>query len=198
LISVAQDTGGESAAGEFYDAAKASYTTLIDTEHSISSLYHMTNVPSGVWINEDGRMVRPVEPASTASKTLTLGDKAIHTMGDVYISALRDWVEKGESSKFAMTPEQLRQHLKPRQADEQEADASFRLGVYFYKTGQRESAEKYWQHAQKLHPESWNYHRQEWFFTPEEQNKKWYAKFLQLGDEPYYPSLQMQDSSSLK
>ena len=80
----------------------------------------MTNVPSGVWINEDGRMVRPVEPASTASKTLTLGENAIHTMGDIYISALRDWVEKGDESDFAMSPEELRHHLKPRPAGEQE------------------------------------------------------------------------------
>ena len=191
MIAVAQDTGGEAAAGKFYDAAQASYTTLIDTEHSISSLYHMTNVPSGVWINEDGQMVRPVEPASTASKTLKLGEKAIHTMGDIYISALRDWVEKGEASNFAMTTEELRQQLKPRPAGEQEADASFRLGVYFHKIGHPESAEKYWKHAQKLNPDSWNYHRQEWFFTPDEANQKWFSKFLQLGDEPYYPALKM-------
>lgn len=151
----------------------------------------MINVPSGVWINENGQMVRPVEPASVATRTLTLGDKAITTMGDTYVAALRDWVEKGEASDFAMTPDALRQQLKPRPAQEQEADASFRLGIYFHKIGQPENAEKYWQHAQKLHPDSWNYHRQEWFFTPDEANKKWFSKFVQLGDEPYYPPLEM-------
>ena len=99
MIAAAQDTGGEAAAGEWYDQAKATYTTLLDTEHSISSLYHMSNVPAGVWINEDGRMVRPVEPASTANKTLKLGDQTITTMGDTYVAALRDWVEKGEAPK---------------------------------------------------------------------------------------------------
>ena len=191
MIAAAQDTGGEAAAGEWYDKANATYTALIDTEHSISSLYHMINVPAGVWINEDGRMVRPVEPASASDKTLTLGEKSITTMGNTYVAALRDWVKKGEASQFAMTLDELRKHLKPRPASEQEADAGFRLGVYFHKTGQPERAEKYWQLAQQLNPNSWNYHRQEWFFTPDEANKKWFAKFLQLGDEPYYPPLEM-------
>ncbi len=191
MIAAAQDTGGEAAAGEWYDQAKATYTTLLDTEHSISSLYHMSNVPSGVWINEDGRMVRPVEPASTANKTLKLGNQTITTMGDTYVTALRDWVEKGDESQYAMTPEELHQHLKPRPAGAQEADASFRLGVYFHKIGQPELAEKYWHQAQALNPGNWNYHRQEWFFTPDEANQKWFSKFQQLGDEPYYPPLQM-------
>ncbi len=59
LIAAAQDTGGEPAAGKWYDAAKATFTTLVDVQHTISSAYQFVNVPMGVWIDERGRVVRP-------------------------------------------------------------------------------------------------------------------------------------------
>ena len=63
IVAVAEDTAGEAAAGEWYDKAKATYTTLIDRDHVVSSLYHMVNVPTGVWIDEQGKIVRPSEVA---------------------------------------------------------------------------------------------------------------------------------------
>ena len=56
LIAAAQDTAGEAAAGKFYDRAKATFTTLIDKQHTVSTLYGMVNVPMGVWIDEEGHM----------------------------------------------------------------------------------------------------------------------------------------------
>ena len=58
IISIAQDTGGEDAAGPIFDAADVTYTSLIDVNHLISSLYNLVNVPSGVWIDEEGRIAR--------------------------------------------------------------------------------------------------------------------------------------------
>lgn len=52
IVAVAEDTAGEAAAGPWYDKAMATYTTLIDRDHVVSSLYHMVNVPTGVWIDE--------------------------------------------------------------------------------------------------------------------------------------------------
>jgi hypothetical protein len=40
-------------------------------------------------------------------------------------------------------------------------------------------------------PDSWNYHRQAWSFTPAEAGPKWMTKFLNLGDAPYYPPLDL-------
>ena len=45
IISVAQDTGGEEAAGYIFDDANVSYTAIIDVNHQISSLYNLVNVP---------------------------------------------------------------------------------------------------------------------------------------------------------
>jgi len=44
--------------------------------------------------------------------------------------------------------------------------------------------------AQALNPDDWNYHRQEWSFTPAEAGKKWLEKF-QKTKEPYYPKLDL-------
>jgi tetratricopeptide (TPR) repeat protein len=188
IIAAAQDTGGEAAAGKWYDAAKATYTTLIDTKHSISSAYQFINVPMGIWVDEKGRVVRPAEPAWTTDQTMRIGAKNIVTEGTAYLTALRDWVANGESSKFALSDEEFARRVKPRSPAEMESDASFKLAVYFHEKGNNELAEKYWQKAQALNPDDWNYHRQDWSFTPDQAGKKWLEKFNKL-DAPYYPKL---------
>ena len=63
IVAVAQDSGGEEAAGPHYDRAGATFTTLLDPRHAVTALYGMVNVPSGVWIDEHGVIVRPPEVA---------------------------------------------------------------------------------------------------------------------------------------
>jgi hypothetical protein len=190
IIAAAQDTGGEAAAGQWYDKAKATYTTLIDVPHSISTAYQFINVPMGIWIDERGRVVRPAEPAWTTNSTLKIGTKSIVTEGEPYLAALRDWVAKGDKSSYVLSDEEFARRVKPRSAAEMEADTSFKLAVYFHASGNNELAAKYFERAQKLNPDDWNYHRQEWSFTPQEAGKKWLEKFNTL-DQPYYPKLEI-------
>jgi hypothetical protein len=191
IIAAAEDTGGEAAAGRWYDAAKATYTTLIDVNHAVSTAYQFINVPMGVWVDERGRVVRPAEPAWTSNQTLKIGAKSIVTEGEPYVAALRDWVKNGEKSQYALSDEEFARRVKPRSAAEMEADASFKLAVWFHEDGQNEMAQKYWHQAQELNPDDWNYHRQEWSFTPAEAGKKWLDKFQKL-DKSYYPKLEVQ------
>ena len=107
IVAVAEDTAGEAAAGEWYDRAKATYTTLIDRDHVVSSLFHMVNVPTGVWIDEQGHIVRPSEVAYSRDVALM----SIKVNGSDYVAGLRDWVEKGPKSKYALAPEQMRDDL---------------------------------------------------------------------------------------
>jgi hypothetical protein len=189
IVAAAQDTGGEAAAGKWYDQAKATFTTLVDVQHAISTAYQFINVPMGIWIDEKGRVVRPAEPAWTTNQTLKIGaDKSIVTEGEPYVAALRDWVKKGERSVYALSDEEFAARVKPRSAAEMEADASFKLAVWFHEHQNNELAAKYFEHAQQLNPDDWNYHRQEWSFTPQEAGKKWMQKFQKL-DQPYYPKL---------
>lgn len=193
LLSFAQDSGGEEAAGEFYDKAKATYTTVIDERHLISTLYNMTNVPSGVWINEEGIIVRPPETASPKKTELKLGGKTLSSAGDAYVAALRDWVEKGAESKFTFSPEVVTGKLAPRTDDQAQAEAYFQLATHFQLTDNMELAGQYWAKSQELRPESWNYHRQDWSFAPKEAGAKWMKKF-QASEGEYYPALDLPES----
>jgi len=144
----------------------------------------------GIWIDETGRVVRPAEPAWTNDQTMKIGEKSIVTEGTAYLTALRDWVAKGEKSAYVLSDEEFARRVKPRSAAEMEADASFKLAVYFHQNGNNELAEKYFDRAQQLNPDDWNYHRQDWSFTPQDAGKKWLEKFNKL-DQPYYPKLEI-------
>jgi hypothetical protein len=168
---------------------------VVDETHLISTLYNLTNVPAGVWIDENGIIVRPPETAYSRSTELKLGGRTLSNDGDAYVAALRDWVKKGSDSEFAMSPAEVTGKLAPRTSDESKAEANFQLGTHFQKSGDEELANQYWAKAQELRPESWNYHRQDWSFTPTEAGANWMKKFLALGDEEYYPTLDLPPSS---
>ena len=78
-----------------------------------------------------------------------------------------------------------------------EADASFALAVHFYQANNMASAKKYFERAQTLNPDDWNYHRQDWSFTPGEAGAKWMEKFQKL-EEPYYPKLELKKNEKPK
>jgi hypothetical protein len=188
IIAAAQDTGGLEAAGKFYERAGATFAALIDKDHTVSRLYNMVNVPTGVWIDEAGRIVRPNEVAYSRDVAFL----SLKVNGDAYVAALRDWVAKGSESAYAMTPEEIRAEVQPRSRDEALADAHFQMGVYFHETGNPEKEAEAFEKAQALRPESWNYHRQQWSFTPSDAMKKWMAKYQSLGEQPYYLPLELE------
>jgi len=179
LIAAAQDTGGEAVAGTWYDQAKATYVTLVDENHTISSLYKLVNVPSAVWIDESGKIVRIDE--GTYATTHKMG--SFEFGRDDYAPMVKDWVKKGVASQYASgdaVPD-----LRKSSSDAL-AEVNFKLGVYFHQRGDSQKADQYWVAAQKLNPDSWNYHRQDWSFTPDEASANWSRKAQSLGDKPYY------------
>ncbi len=191
ILSFAEDTGGEAAAGQFFDKGHATFTQVVDENHVISRLYNMVNVPTGVWIDEQGRIVRPNETAYSSDVSLTLGGKSIAVNGADYVAGLRDWIEKGDQSEYAMSPEEVAKRVAPRTTGEEEAEAYFQMGNHFHRAGDAVRADRYWGKAQTLRPDSWNYHRQDWSFTPSEAGPNWMKKFLGLGDAPYYAPLEL-------
>jgi tetratricopeptide (TPR) repeat protein len=156
IISVAEDTGGVKDAGPWITAAKPTYVALIDDKHLVSKLYNMVNVPTGVWINEQGRIVRPNEVAFVDDrfKVFTGLDAA------PYLHALKDWIAKGEKSQYVMSEDQLREKLNSQDPDIALAAAEFGLGEQLYKAGHGAEAIPHFKEAQRLNPKSWNYKRQ--------------------------------------
>jgi len=134
------------------------YTVLIDEKHLVSKLYNMVNVPTGVWIDEKGRIVRPNEVAFVDDRFKNFSglDSA------PYLSALKDWAEKGDKSAFVMSEDRLREKLSANDPNIAQAAAEFGLGEQLYKSGHPEEAIPHFKEAQRLNPKSWNYKRQAW------------------------------------
>ena len=150
----------------------------------------MTNVPTGVWIDEKGFIVRPNEVAYSQNVDFVNGTIVVN--GEDYVAALSDWVEHGAESRYVMTKEEIVSKLSVPENEDALADASFRLGVYLYQQGDIEGANRFWDEAQALRPESWNYHRQDWsFLEREEASKNWRRKFDALEGQPYYDPLNL-------
>lgn len=189
LISAAQDTGGEAAAGKIFDAAKVTYTAIIDEDHTISTLFNLVNVPSAVWIDEEGRIVRINEGTYAAQHKLG----TIEFGSDVYVPALRDWIAKGSDSQYVWSPKEVAARIIARTPDGEHAEPAFKLGVYFHKLGNEEQANHWWEESQKLNPDSWNFHRQDWSFTPREAGRNWFKKVQGLAGKPYYRPLELSE-----
>ena len=186
IISAAQDTGGEAKAGPIFDRAKVSYTAIVDMNHTISSLFNFVNVPSAVWIDEEGRIVRIDE--GTYTKSAVVLENAIGHDG--YVPALRDWIAKGDESAYIMSPDEVVSKIRPRVADEELAEPTFKLANYFFARGDMESANAYWDKTQVLSPDSWNFHRQDWsFLAPAETTKNFLGKVNAL-TKPYYAPME--------
>lgn len=145
----------------------------------------MVNVPTSVWIDERGRIVRWGEVAFVDNrwKDYTKSDMA------PYLAGLRDWVARGEQSPFALGPGELRRRLALPTPERALAAASFRMGEYLHSLGFAEDAVAYFTEAQRLCPESWCYKRQAWQLTDAEKyyGTSFQAEVKKLGGRPYYP-----------
>ena len=190
IIACAQDTAGVEACKPWYDKAGVTYSALVDPHHTVSSLYQMVNVPTGVWIDEAGKIVRPPEVAYSKQDTV-LGRKI---GDDRYAQGVRDWVEHGAQSKYLVTPEELQSQIHVRDSNERLAEAQFRLGTHFLALGDREQAARHWQESQRLNPDSWNYHRQEWSFNKPTEMLNFLNKVRKLGDRPYYAPVEFPEA----
>jgi hypothetical protein len=172
------------AAEEWYAAAKPTYTTLIDTTHLVTELYHLVNVPSGIWVDEEGRVVRINEGAYT-------GFTKIGSSTTDYLPLVRDWAANGAKSPYIWSPQETASRIRKPTSDESLADPTFKLGVYFFERDEA-LARQYWARAQALAPNNWNYHRQDWIGVEGLAGPKFRAKRGALGDKPYYAPLDIQ------
>src|SRR4029453_8881024 len=64
VVTVGIDAAGPEACRPFIEAAHPEHPSLIDTTHRMAELFGVINIPNGVWIDEHGVIVRPVEQAS--------------------------------------------------------------------------------------------------------------------------------------
>jgi len=194
IISVAQDSQGESAAGAWFDKASPTYRCVTDETHKISTLFGWVNVPSAAWIDEQGRIVRTNEGAYAGAHTINAGIFSVDFGSTAFADATRDWVERGAESAYAWSPEEVRAHLKPASEETALADPTFKLGLHFQAQGETERAQRYFAEAQRLSPDNWNYHRQAWtHIGPVYALRQWMhkTKTLREGGGRYYDKMDL-------
>lgn len=151
VITVALDRSPEDAR-PWIEAARPGHPALIDSAHMLADLYNMVNVPTVLWIDERGRIVRPNDVAfgDDTFRRLTGLDAARR------LDALREWVRGGVRP---FTDEQIRAlQVRPSAAD-QEARAEFGLGEWLYRQGRQQAAERHFVRAGELAPHDFTIRR---------------------------------------
>lgn len=145
------------AATEWIMAAAPRHPALLDTHHVAAQLYNTKNVPTHVFINERGEIVRYDEGVYLRRRNRETGE---FTVNERYLRLLRDWAEKGEISRYVLRSKEVRNRLKPLTPEDAQAAAYFRLGVHLYHQGHGGDAIPYFKKAHELKPDNWNVRRQ--------------------------------------
>jgi hypothetical protein len=198
-IAVAFDSAGANAVKPWIEAAHPTYPCLIDRGHIVAELYDMVNVPTAVWIDERGRIVRPGEIAGYNDAfrkmdrvNLTMSPELIEEFTrprGAYLDALRDWVAKGAQSRFALSEQEVLRRMHTPSDDHVWAAANFRMGEYLAENGHADAARAYFDEAVRLRPESWNYKRQAWALEDpmKAAGPEFWSAVDSLGEREYYP-----------
>ncbi len=194
IVSVAQDTGGVKDAGPWIEKANPDYNVLIDEQHLVTKLYSMVNVPTAVWINEQGKIVRPNEVAFIDDRFKPF----THMDAGPYLDGIRDWVARGQRSSFVLSEEKLRKRLTPVSPDRLMADVEFSLAEYLYHAGHGPEAIPHFKEAQRLAPDNWNYKRQAWLLSDADRDygTNFAKEVLKLNGKPYYAPRQMPEPAN--
>jgi hypothetical protein len=184
LVTVGLDTLGDEGCRAFIEAARPEHPSLIDRHHVMANLFGIINIPQSVWIDEQGVIVRPAEtapappsenraprlqmPAEMPPRLVAMMGEAMKIPNDAqaYHAALRDWVEKGAQSAYALTPEQVVARSRPRNADVALGHAHFELACELEIRGHHELAVRHFREAHHLVPDSWTFRRQAWSLEP--------------------------------
>jgi len=213
IVTVALDAAGAAAAGPWIAKAAPRHPSLIDREHLTGALFGIVNVPSGLWIDEGGTIVRGPEPAHPRRPTYK--DRAVpadataeqrerievvrslHVEAERYVAALRDWVALGWRSRYALAPDEVVRRSRPRPVAEATAAAHFALARALHDAGARDAAIAHFREAHRLHPANWTYRRDAWSLSGAEYEAiygtSWLADVKREGVANYYPRLDMPD-----
>ena len=213
LLTVSLDATGGRHSRRWIEAAKPSHPSLVDVDHVLDRLYGVTNVPSGIWVDEEGIVVRPAEPAFPGRPAFL--DQPPPEVKDPYVeaslaesrkiradyrkypAALRDWVANGAGSRYVLGPAESAERVGGRSLDDALAAAHFVLGRHLLGAGQEAAAVPHFREAHRLQPGNWTYKRQAWTLADRRQGPTelyegdWLGDVRKVGAENYYPRVDL-------
>jgi hypothetical protein len=136
----------------FIEAAAPTHPSLIDPGHRLAELYHVTNVPMILWIDEEGRIVRPHD-AQFGTDTFTAFH---HKKSAPYLDMIRSWVRTGEG---ALSADETRR-LQPAVSEASQLSRAERaLAWHLHQNGAEQAAARHFERAGELAPLDWTIRR---------------------------------------
>lgn len=215
IVTVALDTAGSDAVRPHVERARATHPSLIDAAHRLDELLGIVNVPSAVWIDEDGMIVRgpetafsgpsksgggfklpkelPADAPAAAREGFEIVKRLCVPKG--YADAIRDWAAHGPESRFALSPDEVVARSRLRPPEVAEAAAAFELGQHLWRDGHGDEAVAWFRRAHELQPDNWTYKRQAWTFADPRQGATaqydgdWMTDVKKIGPENYYEAI---------
>lgn len=142
-MSVACDAQGADAARPFHEKAGAEFTTVVDQANVFGSLYGLRAVPFAIYIDEEGRIVKPPHGISSANADA--------------LADLGAWIA---GQGVPAVPGKMERD--PAHESVREADLRFALGSHLLARGERTGAVAEWRKALELDPQNWIIHKQIW------------------------------------
>jgi hypothetical protein len=193
IVTVGLDAAGAEACRPFIETAQPGHPSLVDSHHRVADLFGVVNIPTGVWIDESGMIVRPAEPAQPRESLRPPRTEPIDGFPDHmneilvesagiavdtrYAGMVRDWAEKGSGSEYVLSPDEVIRRSRPRDIDVATGQANFILGAHLWEAGDRGGAETHWREAHRLDPGNFSYKRQAWSLAAEDTGP--FARFWQ-------------------
>ncbi|MFT5202793.1 MAG: hypothetical protein ACI9C1_002188 [Candidatus Aldehydirespiratoraceae bacterium] len=149
MIAVAVDEDVE-AIRAFMDGI--TYPVLLDTEHVLTELYAISNVPTVLMIDEDDRIAHP---NWSANATDTFRDfTGIDSAEQVEV--IRQWVLTGA---LPLTPDEAKSAVGDLTPEEESARLYFRIANHLRHQGDEVGASRNFDKAAELAPHDWTIRR---------------------------------------
>ena len=145
VVSVAIDRVPADA-GRWIQEAAATHPALIDADGTVADLYQVLNVPTVVWIDEEGRIARPNDTqfATDLFRSMSGLDSARA------MAALERWVRDGDSG---LTADDVAAHAPQVIAAHQQARTEAALALWLHRAGHPAEAAEHFAEAERLAPE---------------------------------------------
>jgi hypothetical protein len=117
-----------------------------------ADLFNIINVPTMIWIDERGRIVRPNDVQFGTDMFIAFTGRS----SGPFLAAIRAWVNAG---KGVLAPDEIRAHQLLPTGEQQEARAEFTLAWHLHRNGRHEAAERHFLRAGQLAPRDWTIRR---------------------------------------
>ena len=148
MVVIASDIQGPDAAIPWIEKAGGKFRALIDRDNVVGKAYQLKYVPVGIFVDEDGRLVRPVG--------------SVNIEDDALRSELGEWVTTGAIPNEWVASAGDTFPAGDTTGEEREAEARFQLSRILLESGKRSAAIEELKRAFELDRENWIIRKQLW------------------------------------